>query len=267
MRRFSLAVSACLLLVTMTATATDIIMVDETSPPLDSSGYIAFLEGIYGTGSVNLVTDNRYFDDTFAANRAELDNADLIIVLRSLADAFYSAANWNSIPTPIMLHYENFAAEANWGWMSGGNGTRSEVYFELSAIADASDPVFNGPAGTVDVSTSFVPFFQTDHETRGMGSGRDLGTGVEVAQSGNGKAVTIIARWDTTDTYFSGEAPIARRMLLCNQGLDFFEPENSLESVFDPTVGLTSEGQIVYSNALQWLATPTDTDVNDWSLY
>ncbi len=137
----AIALSLAALLAAAPAGAGTILIV--TPDAAAEGAYEAFLESAAG-GSHTVTVTEGYTGPLDAADKAELNAYDLVIMKSASSDYFY-ADDWNGLTVPVMLNHYGLAARngGRWDWIerdAGATSTRTEAMRAL----DTGHPIFDG---------------------------------------------------------------------------------------------------------------------------
>jgi len=228
-----------------------------TSDIDSEQGYTRFLQDIY-RGNVDVqIQPDRYKEHLTAPLKAELQEADLIIVSEDNSGPDYNADAdfWALLDVPILNHCINLVRSDNhkyWDWLSGNKSdTNPCTHFN---VADHNDVIFSG----VDTSAGSVQVLSTgkdvDHSDQSS-----AGNGRLIATSGGN---VVITRWlGDEDFYYDGSdyGPAGAGRL-------YFATPDKISDYFD--LG-TEDAKIMLANAIvSLLPVPRpegDLD-NDWDV-
>jgi hypothetical protein len=201
--------------------AQNIVWISETNADADSvyfdQGWIDLLESEGYTVDFRPGEWMTLDDDKLAT----LESADLIIASRNSNSGNYATdltevAQWNSVPTPLILMTVYWCRNNRWLWI---NDTNIEEYAPeaMMQVVDSAHPVFEGikPVdGLVDVIDETVNEGQNSFILT-----NDIGNGMLIAQRDDNQAVWI-AEWAPDVEFYdgSGQVPAEKRMLFLAGG-------------------------------------------------
>jgi len=156
-----------------------------------------------------------------ADNLAILESADLIIASRNSNSGNYATdaaeiAQWNSVPTPLILMTAYWVRSNRWLWI---NSTTIEEFSPeaMLQVVDSTHPVFKGVTpvdGLVDVIDETV-----NNGENSFVITNDVGNGILIAQREDNEAVWI-AEWLPGMEFYDGstQIPAEKRMLFLAGG-------------------------------------------------
>ncbi len=245
-RKLACLTAACAAITfgTIAHAATILIVTDNTG---NEASYKTFLES--ATGGSHTVTVSTNFSGALdATKKATLTSYDLVIVSRNTNSTNYNhATDWNSLEVPLLLHNAALSRSSRWQWVNAdwnSTATNAETFYVQQASHPVYDGVTIGSATNTDGTASFMTTGGTvNRQVNGSTNGIVLGRRTD-STTGD----IYMADFTSVDSIFytgTTQTPADRRFFLALP-----------EGAFNPTTGLTSDGQTILANAVAYTVIP-----------